>query len=150
MEITTGIRHLRAEMNVPLGKQAEAVLITQDKSIEETLNSHKDYIKLLSNTSVEIVEEMRGKPEQAAVSAAAGVEIILPLKGLIDIEKERDRILKQLKEVEKDLNRVQSKLKNDSFLAKAPADVVEKERKKHQEFMTKHNALKERMKLLVG
>ena len=150
MEITTGIRHLRAEMNVPLGKQAEAVLITQDKSIEETLNSHKDYIKLLSNTSVEIVEEMRGKPEQAAVSAAAGVEIILPLKGLIDIEKERDRILKQLKEVEKDLNRVQSKLKNDSFLAKAPADVVEKERKKHQEFMTKHNALKERMKLLEG
>lgn len=148
MEIITCIRHLRAEMNVPPGKTALGILVTEDADKNRILNEYAEYIKLLSNTEIEVIDQMVEKPAQSAVSAAVNVEVILPLKGLIDIEKEKQRILKELKEVEKDLDRTLKKLANESFLKKAPADVIEKERKKQQEFLTKYNALKDNMKLL--
>jgi valyl-tRNA synthetase len=78
------------------------------------------------------------------------VEIYVPLAGLIDIDRELARLKKELEAVEKELKRVEGKLGNESFLAKAPAEVVEKERAKEAELAGKATAIRERLAMLEG
>ena len=79
-----------------------------------------------------------------------GVEIYLPLKGLIDVEKETARLNKELENLAKEIKRVTGKLSNPGFLAKAPAEVVEKEREKQKGFEEKKAAVEERIKYLAA
>ncbi|WP_066632617.1 valine--tRNA ligase [Desulfolucanica intricata] len=148
MEVTKEIRHIRSEMNVPPSKQAEAVLLVEDAGVQEILNKGAHYIENLARCKVQIVNNLKEELGQAAHAVTHGVEIYVPLKGLIDIDKEIARLEKELKTVSKDLAKVQGKLKNPGFLAKAPADVIEKERGKEAELSAKEKALTERLAVL--
>ena len=76
------------------------------------------------------------------------MEIYLELKGLIDTVKEKERIEKAKKGLEKEIARTSGKLNNQGFIAKAPEDVIEKEREKLKEFEEKMNSLNERIAFL--
>ena len=82
-------------------------------------------------------------------AAVSGVEIYLPLKGLIDVEKETARLTKELENLDKEIKRAAGKLSNQGFVAKAPADVVEKERAKQKEYEEKKAVVAERLKYLA-
>ncbi len=148
MEVTRGIRHIRSEMNVPPGKQAEAIIVSADAGVRGVVEANLAYIEGLANCRAEVKAELAQKPEQAATAVARGAQVFVPLRGLIDIEKEIARLSKELKAVEKDLEKVRSKLGNKNFLDKAPAEVVEKERGKEAELASKAGALKERLAVL--
>ena len=77
-----------------------------------------------------------------------GVEIYLPLKGLIDVEKETARLNKELATLDKEISRLEKKLGNQGFLAKAPAEVVAGEQEKLKGYQEKQNAVKERLAYL--
>ena len=79
-----------------------------------------------------------------------GVEVYVPLEGLIDIDKEIARLRKEQQALEKEVQRAATKLQNENFLAKAPAQVVAKEREKEQEYRDKLIKVKERVALLEG
>ena len=83
-------------------------------------------------------------------SVVSGVEIYLPLKGLIDVEKETARLQKELESLDREIKRAAGKLNNAGFVAKAPADVVEKEREKKQEYEEKKAAVAERFRYLAA
>lgn len=72
----------------------------------------------------------------------------MPLLGLIDVEKETARLAKELDTLIKEVERAEKKLSNQNFVAKAPADVIEKERAKQKEYMDKQQAVKERLAYL--
>ena len=82
-------------------------------------------------------------------TVVAGLEVYLPLKGLIDVEKETARLSKEREALTKELARISGKLGNEGFMAKAPAAVVEKERAKAQECEEKLGAIRERMDYLA-
>ena len=88
-------------------------------------------------------------PENAMAAVIAGIEVYLPLAGLIDVEKETQRLNKELESMDKEIKRVTGKLNNAGFLAKAPADVVEKEKAKAEELSGKMEAVKERLTYLA-
>lgn len=148
VETITEIRRIRGEMNVPPGKKAAVILIVADQARRVILAENINYVQLLANAQVQVTEHLPDKPPQAAVGVATGVEVIVPLKGLIDFEKEVARLTKELKNIKKDLQRVQGKLNNQGFLAKAPAEVVEKEQGKETELLNKQAALAGRLKIL--
>lgn len=149
MDITRGIRQIRSEMNVPPGKKAQAIVISSSDAIRQSLEEGREYIQgLASVDSLEIYSALEEKPDQAAATVATGAEIYVPLKGLIDIDKEIARLRKELTGVEKDLARVQGKLKNKGFLAKAPAEIIDKEKGKETELSGKAEALKGRLAML--
>lgn len=75
-----------------------------------------------------------GKPKHAASAVVDGGEIFIPLEGLIDLDAERQRIQKELARVQGMLDGVRKKLSNESFIGKAPKEVVEKEREKLESF----------------
>lgn len=150
MEVTKAIRHIRSEMNVPPGRKAEVLLVAPEDNTRALVVKNTGNIEGLANAELKILPAMPDVPEQAAHAVTRGIEVFVPLKGLIDVDKEAARLEKELASVEKDLTRVKSKLVNPGFLGKAPADVVEKEKAKEEELSGKASAIKERLAMLTG
>jgi valyl-tRNA synthetase len=88
------------------------------------------------------------RPQNALSASLPEVEIYLPLEGLIDTDKECARLQKELDAKESDLQRVEKKLANPQFTAKAPQDVVEKEEAKRAELFAAIEKLRERLSAL--
>ena len=88
------------------------------------------------------------KPEHALSGVAVGVEIYLPLAGLIDVDKETARLNKELEKLRKGIASTEGKLSNEKFLSKAPADVVAAEREKLSAAREKISALEARISQL--
>lgn len=150
IETITAVRRIRGEMNVPPSKKAEVLLVSGEERFRGILERNVAYIQGSANAEVQVLAELQEKPDQAASAVTRGVEIFVPLRGLIDLDKEIARLNKELKAVQGDLARVQGKLNNQGFLAKAPEDVIEKEKAKEQELSMKATALKDRLAMFGG
>ncbi|MHB1042092.1 MAG: valine--tRNA ligase [Eubacteriales bacterium] len=150
MEVVRAIRHIRGEMGVPPGKKAITLLVAPEEEARSVLKRGANYIQGLASTEVKIYRTLPDKPEQAAHASVKGVEIFLPLKGLIDIEKEVARLKKELEATERDLRRVLGKLGNPGFVSKAPAAVVEGEKTKEAELSGKALQVRDRIFTLTS
>ena len=150
MDIIKAVRHIRGEMNVPPGRKAEVLLVTPDKAARAILERGIEYIQTLASAVIKIHKTLERAPQQSAHAVTRGVEVFVPLKGLIDVDKEVARQEKELVAVEKELARVRGKLTNPGFLSKAPADVVDKEKAKEEELSGKQSAIRERLAMLTG
>lgn len=146
MEIIRGIRNIRNEMNVPPGKKAEAVILIKSPEVRAALEDNLSYIETLAGAApIKIMGNAEEKPQKAAAVVAYGVEVYVPLEGLIDIDVEIKRLEKEIANISKDLERVTRKLDNEEFLSKAPDEVINKERDKEKELTAKYQGLKERL-----
>ncbi len=83
------------------------------------------------------------KPEDASIQVAGDLQIFVPLKGLVDVVAEAQRLLKEIGKLEKEIEMFSKKLENPAFVDRAPADVVEKEREKLSEVTAKKDLLEE-------
>ncbi|MGO0123108.1 valine--tRNA ligase [Desulfothermobacter acidiphilus] len=149
-EVVRSVRHLRAEMRVPPGKRARVIMVSSEEEKLNLLKEHSLVVESLVSGELELQRLLPVKPVNSAHAVAAGVEIYLPLEGLIDVEKERARLQKELRELEEELARVESKLANPSFLAKAPAEVVAKEQSKKEELQKTRLGLEKLLTFLEG
>jgi valyl-tRNA synthetase len=130
MEIIGAIRNIRGEMNVPPGKKATALFKVNNIQEADFLKDNQIYIQELAKIeTIEADMEME-KPKASASSVVSGIEIYVPLKGLIDFEVEQQRLLKEIEKTKVDMGRSTKKLGNENFLTKAPEEVVQKERDK--------------------
>lgn len=123
--IVTAIRNIRGEMNIPPAKQINVYLKT-DKITEE----QSKYIKSLVKIEQLIIDSEIQKPKASASAVVKGCDIFVPLEGLIDINVERQRIQKEIVRLTSSLESVKKKLSNESFITKAPPDVIEREKNK--------------------
>ena len=124
-EVVTAIRNIRGEMNISPAKQINVFL----KSTAVTFAQEK-YIKSLVRIDTLTVDEHLDKPKACAYAVVKGCDIFIPLEGLIDLNVERARIEKEIARILGSFNGVRKKLENESFVSKAPAEVIERERMK--------------------
>ena len=149
MDGIKGIRNMRAEMNVPMGKRSEVILVPATEELKGILETHGDYFHTLGwAEKVTVLSPDAPKPENATVTVVNGLEVYLLLKDLIDADKEKERIAKEQATVLKEIARLEGKLNNQGFLAKAPEAVVTKEKEKLEEYKQKQQALNEREEFL--
>ena len=146
-EIVAVIRNLRNELGVPPGKRGGAVLRVPADEVA-TLQTDAERIALLAK--LETVEVVHGgdDPAPAGVGVAGGVEIFLPMVGLVDLEKERARLGKELAKIESWIEGCQAKLDNAKFVDNAPAAVVDKQRELLAENEAKAVKLRQRLAAL--
>jgi len=123
-ELVGAARNLRNEIGVAPGKRGRLVLVRGDDGGQ--LASIRDLVERLAK--METVELGSGRPEQAVSTVVGDVEVHLPMGGLVDLDKERERLGKQRDEVQRRLGGVRGKLGNASFVERAPAEVVQRER----------------------
>jgi valyl-tRNA synthetase len=153
MAIITAIRNIRGEMNVPPGTQVEVFLHSPEAGAMEALNRHRQSIQILGRVQELHCNSVGGPPAAAAKAVVDAVDIFMPLAGIIDFAEEAKRLDRELEKLGKEVGQAQRKMSNEDFLAKAPAEVVQKEQAKLQAQTEKLNKLKthrERIEELMG
>ena len=143
MEVIRGIRNIRGEMEVAPSREIAAILDCKTAATFSLLKHNEVYIMRLARLSSLAIGQGVERPEDAAIQVAGDVEIVVPLKGLVDVEEEEKRLLKEIGKIDKDVEFLAKKLENPSFVERAPADVVGKEREKLAEFANKKQVLEE-------
>ncbi|MFH1962771.1 MAG: valine--tRNA ligase [bacterium] len=149
MEIISAIRNIRSMMNI-LPKMRLPIIMVKH-SLDETadvLKSCIEYIKRLGNIETIVFDPEAEKPHASAVAVAKDMEIYIPLEGLIDLEKERLRLKKQLEEITQALSGVQAKLSNPGFVDKAPQEVVDKAKEQGELLEAKRKSIEQNLRML--
>ena len=148
MDFIRSVRTSRNEMNTPLSKPIAIIAKTSSADIQAILSENESYIARFCNPeSFEYGLEVEA-PSHAVTSVISGAEIYLPLAGLINIDDEIARLEKEAAKLQDEVNRVEKKLSNEKFVAKAPEAVVEVERAKGKEYADQRQAVLERIATL--
>ncbi|MCP4716805.1 MAG: valine--tRNA ligase [Deltaproteobacteria bacterium] len=142
INVVTGIRNIRGEMNIAPSARPKADLLYHDQRSGETLLAQQQMICTLAGLAELGIHSEFARPEAAATGVVDQVEIFLSLEGLIDYGEERKRIEKEIAKVLKDLEGVTKKLSNEKFLSKAPEEIVVKQRDKQTALQEKEAKLR--------
>lgn len=130
MEIVRSIRNLRAEMKVPPAQRI-SVRLNVPETLTGAYRAMTAYVERLAGAdSVSVTSGDFTADRRDVHLVCTGVDVLIPLASLVDIEKERERVCREIQRVEGEYRRAESKLANEKFTSKAPAAVVEEERKK--------------------
>ena len=148
MDFIRSVRTVRNEMNTPLSKPINIIAKVSDAAHYAILKENESYIARFSNPEEFVYGEDVEAPSDAVTSVITGAEIYLPLAGLINIEDEIARLEKEAEKLQQEVDRVEKKLSNEKFVAKAPASVVEAERAKGADYQAQREAVLERIATL--
>ncbi len=147
INIIRAIRNARSEYNVEPGKRVTALIAAGEKA--KLISRQKDILIALAKLDADtftVAETLTEKPADAlTIVAEGGIEIYLPLAGLVDIAAERARLQKELSQVEQGIARSEKMLANENFTGKAPAAVVDRERAKLADLQAQAAKLRERL-----
>ncbi|MEM1404009.1 MAG: valine--tRNA ligase [Pseudomonadota bacterium] len=128
-DFALAVRTIRGEMNIAPGKRIPVVLRAGNDDDRRRVEALAPYLTQVAGLeAISWLDD--AEAPQAATGLCGGLEILVPLEGLIDREAELARLDKEIARLEGDIKRIQGKLGNDAFVAKAPSAVVEKERQK--------------------
>jgi valyl-tRNA synthetase len=131
MRVVEAVRTIRGESNIPPGKRISATLYARHADVRASLHDAVPFIRPLAQLSELAVLPPRPAGERlkrAAMAVLPEVEIAVPLTGLVDFAEEERRLRKDIAKAEGDRSGLQRKLDNPSFVARAPLEVVEKDR----------------------
>jgi valyl-tRNA synthetase len=148
IDLVTAVRSVRAEMNITMATEIPVVLVAGSPATQARAKRWADTMRRLARLS-EI--SFAPRPPQGAVQLIVRGEIAaLPLKGVIDFAAEKARLEKEMARVTSDIARIDAKLGNADFVARAPEDVVEGEREKREEAETRRLKIDEALARLKG
>ncbi|MET3548708.1 valyl-tRNA synthetase [Paenibacillus favisporus] len=150
MDAIRAVRNIRAEVNVPMSKKIELMLKAGDEQVLQIVNRNEVYVQRFCNTSSFAAGLDLTTPDKAMTAVITGAELYLPLAGLIDIDQEIARLEKELQHLNSEVQRVEKKLANEGFVAKAPAKVIEEEKAKMADYSDKRSKVIARIEELRG
>ncbi|MFI2858126.1 valine--tRNA ligase [Paenibacillus sp. JSM ZJ436] len=150
MDVIRAVRNIRAEVNVPMSKKIELLLQASDAKGLSIVQRNEVYIRRFCNTSQYEAGLSLSTPDKAMTAIVTGAELYLPLAGLIDIDQEIARLEKELQHLNSEVSRVDKKLSNEGFVAKAPAKVIEEEKAKQADYSDKRDKVIARITELRG
>jgi valyl-tRNA synthetase len=132
IQAITAVRAIRGENSVPTGAWVEIKAITTEQNTRDILLTNKEYL-VSSLTRASSFEFIQNRPPISAASPIKGGELFIPLEGIVDFHAEIIRLNKVLVKYEKDLQRVQKKLNNPGFVAKAPPQIIQENERRVKE-----------------
>ena len=125
IDLISAIRSVRAEMNVPAGAKIPLLLIAPSQEIKERFTTHEAVIKRLAR--IEQTDVAEDAPKGAVQIVSRGQTVALPLSDIIDIGAEKTRLQKEIDRIASEIAKIDKKLANKNFVAKAPKEVVEEQ-----------------------
>ncbi|MBP1995929.1 valine--tRNA ligase [Paenibacillus eucommiae] len=150
MDIIRAVRNIRSEVNVPMSKKIELLVKPSSDDALEILTRNQEYLRRFCNASQLEIDASLAAPEKAMTALVTGAELFLPLAGLIDIAQELGRLDKELLSLHAEVERIERKLANEGFVAKAPVKVIEEEKLKLADYIDKRDKVNARLVELKG
>lgn len=147
-EVIRSVRNIRSEMNVAPSKPIELQIKPKNKEILAALEKNRQYLLRFCNPSELVISDEISAPEKSMSTVLSGLEMYLPLEGLLNIEEEIKRLEKEAEKYAKEVERVQKKLSNEGFMKKAPEKVIAEERAKEADYQEKYDNVLARIKEL--
>jgi len=142
-DVITKIRNLRAEINLDPGRRIPVRLASSESNVRSfLLESRPHIINLARCDRVEVVAAV-GREDHSARSVASGVDVGIPLAGLIDLQVEKGRIEREILKLEREMTPIRQRLQNQAFMSNAPEKVVELNRNRLIQFQEKLGKLRE-------
>ncbi len=140
--LITKIRNVRSEMNLPAHEPLTVKLGIKEEALQKVVQESEDAIKRLAK-----VKEIEIKPDLeiekfAARAVITGIEISIPLEGLIDLDKERDRLSKELAKIEAEIEKLSESLANPNFVERAQPKIVEQSRNRIADLTSQRETVK--------
>jgi valyl-tRNA synthetase len=126
VELISELRSVRSEMNVPAGAQVPLVLVAAPPDVQARAGAWDETIKRLARASE--ISFAAQAPEQSVQAIVRGTVAALPLQGVIDFAAEKVRLSKEIEKLKGEGAKIEAKLKNADFVARAPEEVVEENR----------------------
>jgi valyl-tRNA synthetase len=139
------LRNLKAEYNVANRRDVTLII----KNAVAWFSEEKPVLAILSGAGEIVIDDAYDAPKGTPVALTAIGEIYLPLEGLIDVEAEKVRLAREIAKIEQEVTRSEAKLSNESFVARAPAEVVEQEKARLEEWRGKLVQLRDMLAGLV-
>jgi len=149
MEMIRAVRNARSEYEVEAGRCIEAIIAAGEAY--DLLDAHRQILSRLAHIALDrltLAHTIDRKPERALTLVVGGVEIYLPLEGMVDLERERERLSKELEKLDGEIARAEKLLANRNFVTRAPEKVVNKEREKLAAYRERREKLQARLESL--
>jgi valyl-tRNA synthetase len=147
-EVARAIRNLRSQVQLPPGKKAAVVVRASGRSAA-CLKEESHQMSKLAFAEPLTVDAEAAKPDQALTAIISeGLEVFLPLEGVVDFEAEIKRLEKELAQLQAEIKITEGKLSSPGFIKKAPAAVVEKEKSRRNDQEAKLVKLQQRLQEL--
>ena len=141
------IRNVRAEMNVPPARKASVFVVSAEEKIRTLFTENKTFFAPLAYAeAVTVQEDKTGIAEDAVSSVIHNAVLYMPFADLVDVEKEKERLIKEKERLEKEIARGKGMLSNERFIGKAPAAKVEEERQKLKKYQETYAQVLEQLK----
>jgi valyl-tRNA synthetase len=144
IRLISEIRSLRAEMNVPAAAKVRAVLVGADAPIRARASAHEEVIKRLARLSS--VEFAKSVPKGSVQMVLDGVSVALPLAGIVDLAEESGRLRREIDKIGSEIEKLDAKLQNAQFVARAPEHVIEEQRDRRTEAAATAERLKQALR----
>lgn len=144
--VISSLRNIKAEMGISPAKEVKVVIKTSDENELKTLEDNYLFITKLAKIEEMTYGKNVTKPEQSGFRVTGNSEVYMILTGLLNVEAEIKKITEQIEKVQKDLDKVNAKLADERFTSKAPAHILERERRIQKEYQDKMDKLTENLK----
>ncbi|MEL6298761.1 MAG: valine--tRNA ligase [Pseudomonadota bacterium] len=132
IKLVSEVRSVRSEMNVPAGARTGLVLVNADREAAARAERNAETLKRLAR--LDAITDADAAPKGAAMLVVDGTDVALPLAGVIDMAAEQDRLTREIEKAASEIGKIDGKLANPNFVAKAPAAVVEENRERRANF----------------
>ena len=147
-EVITGIRNVRAKMNVHPSKKSKLILVT--KKYEAIIKESEEFLKKLGFAeTIETKESNENIPQNAVNVVAKNIEVFIPFEELVDIKEEIERLEKEKQKILIEKEKTDKMIGNPGFIQKAPPAKVEEEKQKQEKFNEMIKTIEERIKGLT-
>jgi len=146
IDLITAIRSVRVEMNIPAATMLPLVLANASPQTAIRARHWSEFIQRLARIAE--ISFADAPPQGAVQLVVRGDVAALPLKGVIDLDAERARLVKEMAKCDADIARVDAKLNNPNFVSRAPEEVVEEEKEKREEALARKAKIAEALQRL--
>jgi valyl-tRNA synthetase len=146
VDLVNEIRSARSETNVPAGAQIPLVLVASSADVQGRAGRWGDIVKRLARLSD--ISYADGAPRSSIQLLIRGEVAALPLEGVIDLDAERARLAKEIQKIDVEVGKIDAKLGNADFIKRAPEEVVEEQRERREEALTRKAKMEEALSRL--
>ena len=132
VNLVSEVRSVRSEMNVPAGAKTPLVMVAASKAVRARAEDYEETIKRLAR--IDALSFAKVAPQGSAQIVLGETTVALPLAGVIDMGSERTRLVREIEKSKAEIKKIDTKLANENFVAKAPPEVVEENRERRADF----------------
>ena len=147
-KVVVAVRNMRGDVNIPPRQKVKVIVSGDGRQEVETIDRFREYVVQLAGAGELECGQGIGRPKNALSAVVDGLEVFVPLEGVVELDVERTRLEREIDRLSRQVALTEEKLQDEHFVQRAPNAVVERERTKKEEFMASLEKLQRNLRMI--